>query len=95
MKLSNDLVRHIASLACLGLSEEEVERFSLQLAHILDNVELLGQVDTTGVPPATHIVPLQNVLRADEVSGSYSQADILANAPRLAEKCFKVQTILE
>ena len=95
MKLGHEVVRHIALLACLGLSEEEVETLSQQLAHILDNVELLSKVDTTGVPPASHIVPLQSVFRADEVSESYSQADILANAPRLAEKCFKVQAILE
>ena len=88
-------MRHIAWLARLGLSDEEVEKFSLQLSNILDNVEILQQVDTANVPPATHSIPLQNVLRKDDVAKSYSQSEVLSNAPKQAEKCFKVQAILE
>jgi aspartyl-tRNA(Asn)/glutamyl-tRNA(Gln) amidotransferase subunit C len=95
MKLSHEQVKHIAWLARLGLSEEEVERFSLQLSNILENFEILKQVDTTNVPPATHIIPLQNIFRKDDVAESYSQAEILLNAPKQAERCFKVQAILE
>ena len=95
MRLSYEQVRHIAWLARLGLSEEEVEKFSLQLSNILENVEILQQVDTTNVPPATHTIPLQNVLRKDDVAESYSQSEVLSNAPKQAEKCFKVQAILE
>jgi aspartyl-tRNA(Asn)/glutamyl-tRNA(Gln) amidotransferase subunit C len=95
MKLSYEQVRHIAWLARLGLSEEEVEKFSLQLSNILENFEILKQGDTANVPPATHTIPLQNVLRKDEVAESYSQADILSNAPKQEENCFKVQAILE
>lgn len=95
MKLSYEEVRHIARLARLGLSEEEVERLSLQMSSTLEHFEILRQLDTTGVPPATHTVPLQNVFRKDEVAESYSQAEVLSNAPRQAERCFKVQAILE
>jgi aspartyl-tRNA(Asn)/glutamyl-tRNA(Gln) amidotransferase subunit C len=95
MKLSYEQVRHIAWLARLGLSQEEVEKFSLQLSNILENFEILKQVDTANVPPATHTIPLQNVLRKDEVAGSYSQAEILSNAPKQEDNCFKVQSILE
>jgi aspartyl-tRNA(Asn)/glutamyl-tRNA(Gln) amidotransferase subunit C len=95
MKLSDEQVRHIAWLARLGLSDEEVEKFSLQLSNILKNVEILQQVDTANVPPATHTIPLQNVLRKDDVAKSYSQSEVLSNAPKQAEKCFKVQAILE
>ena len=95
MKLSYEQVRHIAWLARLGLSEEEVEKFSLQLSNILENFEILKQVDTANVPLATHPIPLQNVFRKDEVAGSYSQAEILSNAPKQTGKCFKVQAILE
>ena len=94
-KLSYEQVKHIAWLARLALSEEEVEKFSLQLSNILENFEILKEVDTTNVPPATHVVPLKNVFRKDEVAESYPQADILYNAPKQAEKCFKVQAILE
>ncbi len=95
MKLSHEQVRHIAWLARLGLSDEEVEKFSLQLSNILENFEILTQVDTTDVPPATHTVPLTNVFRKDEVAESYPRTEILANAPRQAENCIKVQAILE
>ncbi len=95
MSLSYEQVKHIAWLARLGLSDEEVERFSLQLSNILENIEILQQVDTANVPPATHTIPLQNVLRKDDVAESYSQSEVLSNAPRQAERCFKVQAILE
>jgi aspartyl-tRNA(Asn)/glutamyl-tRNA(Gln) amidotransferase subunit C len=95
MKLSYEQVKHIAWLARLGLSEEEVEKFSLQLSNILENFEILKQVDTTNVPPATHTIPIQNVLRKDDVAESYPQAEILSNAPKQEGNCFKVQAILE
>jgi len=95
MKLSHEQVRHIAWLARLGLSEEEVERFSLQLSNILDNFEILKQVDTANVPPATHTIQLQNVFRKDAIAESYPQSEVLSNAPKQAEKCFRVQAILE
>jgi aspartyl-tRNA(Asn)/glutamyl-tRNA(Gln) amidotransferase subunit C len=95
MKLSYEQVRHIAWLARLGLNVEEVEKFSLQLSNILENFEILKQVDTGNVPPPTHTIQLQNVFRKDAVTESYPQADILSNAPRQEENCFKVQAILE
>ena len=95
MKLSYEQVKHIAWLARLGLSEEEVEKFSLQLSNILDNFEILKEVDTADVPPATHTIPLQNVIRKDDVADSYPQAEILSNAPKQEGDCFKVQAILE
>jgi len=79
----------------LGLSEEEVEKFSLQLSNILENFEILKEVDTADVPPATHTVPLQNVMRKDDVADSYPQSEILSNAPKQEGDCFKVQAILE
>ena len=95
MKLSHDQVKHIAWLARMGLSEEEVEKFSLQLSDILENFEILKEVDTANVPPATHTIPLQNVFREDATTESYPQAEILSNAPRKADNCFEVQAILE
>jgi len=95
MKLSYEQVRHIAWLARLGLSDMEVETFSLQLSNILENFEILKQVNTANVPPATHTIPLESIFRKDEVAESYSQAEILSNAPRQEENCFKVQAILD
>ena len=95
MKLSYEQVTHIGWLARLGLSEEEVEKFSLQLSKILENFEILKEVDTADVPPATHTIPLQNVIRKDDVADSFPQAEILSNAPKQEGDCFKVQAILE
>ena len=95
MKLSYEQVQHIAWLARLGLSEEEVEKFSLQISNILENFQILKQVDTGNVSQATHTIPLQNVFRKDVVAQSYSQADILSNAPKQSDNCFEVQAILE
>ena len=95
MKLSREEVEHIALLARLGLSEEERERFREQLSHILENFEVLQQVDTTDVTPTAQSIDLQNVVSADEVSPSFPQSQILANAPQQEAGCLKVRAVLE
>lgn len=95
MKLSRDEVKHIATLARVGLTEEELERFSEQLSHILESFAILQELDTTGVPPTSHPVPLSNVFRSDAVEGSYPPEDILSNAPQREDGFFKVKAVLE
>ncbi len=88
-------MRHIALLARLGVDEADLEKFSVQLSNILENFEILQRVDTTGVPPTSHPVALNNVLRDDEVAPSLAPTEILANAPREEEDCFRVRAVLE
>ena len=95
MKLSGDDVLHIALLARLGLTETEVDRFREQLSNILENFEILQEVDTSGVPPTTQPIPLQNVVKDDEAAASLPQSEILANAPRKDENFFRVRAVLE
>ena len=95
MKLNREEVLHIARLARLGLTETEVDRFREQLSNILENFEVLQQVDTTNVPPTAQSIPLQNVLRDDEVAASLPPAEILANAPRKEGEFFRVRAVLE
>ena len=95
MRLSAEEVRHIALLARLGLSDEDVEKFREQLSNILENFEILKQVDTTGVPPTAQSVELSNVLRDDQVAPSCPQQEVLANAPQQEEGHFKVKAVLE
>lgn len=95
MKLSAEEVKHIALLARLGLSEEDVEKFREQLSNILENFEILKQVDTANVPPTAQSVDLSNVLREDEIAPSYPPQEVLANAPQQEEGHFKVKAILE
>lgn len=95
MKLSREEVLHIARLARLGLTESEVDRFSEQLSHLLENFEVLQQVDTTDVPPTAQSIPLQNVTKDDEVAASLPPGQILANAPRKEGEYFRVKAVLE
>ena len=95
MKLSREEVLHIALLARLGLSETEVDKLREQLSNILENFEVLQQVDTTDVPPTAQSIPLQNVLKADEIAPSLPQSQVLANAPRKEGELFRVRPVLE
>lgn len=95
MKLSREEVLHIARLARLGVSDEEVERAREQLSNILENFEILQSVDTDDVPPTAQSLTLQNVLREDEPCDSLPRKDILANAPQEDEDSFRVRAVLE
>jgi aspartyl-tRNA(Asn)/glutamyl-tRNA(Gln) amidotransferase subunit C len=95
MKLSREEVLHIARLARVALTEEEITRMSEQLSHLLENFEVLQRVDTEGVPPTAQSVTLQSVMRQDEVAPSLPPEEILANAPRREGDYFRVKPVLE
>ena len=95
MKLSREEVFHITRLARLGFAEIELDKFQEQLSNILENFEALQQVDTTGVLPTAQSIPLQNVIKDDEVIPSLTQNDVLANAPRREDTFFRVRAVLE
>jgi len=95
MKLSRNEVLHIARLARLGLTKDELDKFREQLSDILDNFEILQQVDTTNILPTTQAIYLQNVLREDEVADSLPQSEVLANSPRREGDFFRVLAVLE
>jgi aspartyl-tRNA(Asn)/glutamyl-tRNA(Gln) amidotransferase subunit C len=95
MKLSRKEVQHIALLARLGLSEDELEKFRHQLSDILENFEVLKQIDTTDVLPTAQSIALQNVFRPDVPKSSCSVEEILANAPKREGDSFKVRAVLE
>jgi aspartyl-tRNA(Asn)/glutamyl-tRNA(Gln) amidotransferase subunit C len=95
MKLSREEVLHIARLARVALTEEEIMRISEQLSNLLEHFEVLQKVDTEGVPPTAQSVTLQSVMREDVVAPSLPPEDVLANAPRREGDCFRVRAILE
>ncbi len=95
MKISRKDVEHVARLARLRLTEEEKEKFGRQLNQILEYVEKLNELDTENVEPASHVVPLKNVLREDEVSPSLPVEEVLSNAPEKKGRYFKVPRIIE
>ena len=88
-------VRHIGTLARLELTDDQVERFSEQLSEILAYVEKLGELDTEGVEPTAHPLPVVNVFRADEPKTPLTSAAALANAPATDESFFVVPKVLE
>ncbi len=95
MSLSREEVLHIARLARVGLSEEDVATFQEQLSEILDHFETLRQLDTEGVPPTSHPLSLESVMRPDEVRPSLPREEVLANAPLADEGAFRVRAVLE
>ncbi|MFZ2087159.1 MAG: Asp-tRNA(Asn)/Glu-tRNA(Gln) amidotransferase subunit GatC [Desulfobaccales bacterium] len=94
MALTREEVLHVAKLARLSLNPEEVDLFTRQLNNILAYVEKLQEVDTDGVPPMAHAVPIFNVFREDEVAPSLSRDEGLANAPAQEEGTFVVPRVI-
>ena len=88
-------VRHVARLARLELSEAELERMRAEMDAILAYMDKLRSLDTTGVEPTSHAVPLRNVMRDDEPRPSLPRDDMLANAPDRAGDFFRVPRIIE
>lgn len=95
MSLTPADVLHIARLARIELSEDDVSRFAAQLSGILDHFAALSAVDTEGVEPTAHPLPLANVMRDDEVAPSLRREEVLANAPDHEEGYLRVRAVLE
>ena len=89
--LSRDQVLYVARLARLELSEDEVERFSGELSKVLDHIETIGELgDLADVEPTSHVITVENVLRADEPRPSWPRETMLASAPDAADGGFRV-----
>jgi aspartyl-tRNA(Asn)/glutamyl-tRNA(Gln) amidotransferase subunit C len=93
-RLSPTDVEHVAALARLALSADEIEQFTEQLTVILDHAQDVAALDLDGVPPTAHPVPLVNVLRPDEVRPSLDRDEVLAQAPEAEDRRFRVPRIL-
>ncbi|HEX6601267.1 MAG TPA: Asp-tRNA(Asn)/Glu-tRNA(Gln) amidotransferase subunit GatC [Solirubrobacterales bacterium] len=87
--IERDQVLHVAKLARLRLSEEEVERMVGELSGILDHVDRIGNLDLEGVEPTSHVVALENVLRPDEPHQSLPRDVALASAPEPQDGAFR------
>jgi aspartyl-tRNA(Asn)/glutamyl-tRNA(Gln) amidotransferase subunit C len=88
-------VEHVAKLARLDLSEDEKSMFTEQLNAILKYAEKLNALDTDGVEPTSHAMPLSNVMREDEVRPSLPIEKVILNAPDEEDGQFKVPAVLE
>jgi aspartyl-tRNA(Asn)/glutamyl-tRNA(Gln) amidotransferase subunit C len=95
MKITRAEVEHVARLARLVLSAEEAETFTGQMDAILAYVDKLNELDTAGIIPTSHAVPVENAFRADEVRPSIGIDNALANAPDRVEGFFRVPKVIE
>lgn len=95
MELSRDDVRKVAALARLKVTEDELDSLASDLRAIIGYVQVLNEVDTTGVVPMVHAVELQNVLRPDVIVEPLPRAAALSNAPRTDGECFLVPAIID
>jgi aspartyl-tRNA(Asn)/glutamyl-tRNA(Gln) amidotransferase subunit C len=94
MKININDVEYVAKLARLELSEEEKTRQLEKLNKILDYMEILNKVDTEGVQPLAHVLPINNVFRKDEVHKTLDREIALQNAPEKAQGMFRVPKIV-
>ena len=94
-KITLKEVEHVARLVRLDLSEPEKERMRSQLDAILTYIDKLRQLDTGGVEPTSHAIPMVNVMREDEVRPGLGTEEMLANAPEREGDFFRVPRIIE
>ena len=91
--ISEEEVRHVANLARLGLTDDEVKKMSGQLGAILESVEQIGELDLKEVPPTANALNLTNVLRPDEPRECLSPEEALSTAPDAVDDLFAVPRI--
>jgi len=95
MEDSRELIDYVANLSRIELAEHERETFRVQIGEILEFIQKLNELDTTGVEPMVHSLHLTNVFRSDEVKPSLERQAALKNAPARSEDSYKVPAILD
>ena len=95
MPLDRTQVAHIAALARIGITEDEIDIYVDQLSGIIDQFEVLNELDTAGIEPTGHAGGLRGVMREDMPSDSLPTDEALRNAPRREGEFFRVKAVLE
>lgn len=95
MKITTELIDHISQLSRLRLPEEEKTKMAGDLEGILAYMDTLNALDTSGVEPLSHVFPVKNVLREDEVQPSMDRGELLKNAPAADDEAFLVPKTVE
>ena len=88
--ISDETIEYVGILAKLELSEEEKEQAKKDMANMLDYIDTLNELDTSGVEPMSHVFPVNNVFREDVVTNEDDRDEILANAPEAKDRAFVV-----
>lgn len=95
MKITTDEVKYVANLAKLYVDEVEAEKLTTEMESIINFADMLSEIDTESIAPTNHAMKVQNVFREDIVEESYSQEDILKNAPSQEGGCYLVPKVVE
>jgi aspartyl-tRNA(Asn)/glutamyl-tRNA(Gln) amidotransferase subunit C len=95
MTITRAEVSHVARLARLGLTDDEMDRLASELDHILDAMQALRQLDTSAIPPTAQVIPLRNVMREDVARPSWPAEEVLQNAPAVRDGQFLVPPVLD
>jgi aspartyl-tRNA(Asn)/glutamyl-tRNA(Gln) amidotransferase subunit C len=95
MAIDKETVKHVAHLARIDLGENELEKFSRQLHDILDFIDKLKKIDIKSIGPTSHILPINNVLREDNLKESLPAENALKNAPQRESNFFGVPRVIE
>ncbi len=95
MNISVEDIKHLLRLSKLHFNQEEVDYYLKDLQKIIEYVNKLSEIDLEDVIPTSHILPLNNVFREDEVRQSMAASEILKNAPDTQENCFHVPQVVE
>ena len=95
MNITPELVEHIADLSRLELADGEKRDMTAQLERIIACMDVLNRLDTSGVEPMSHVFPVKNVLREDEVKPSQDRAELLAGSPAPDQEAFSVPKTVE
>ena len=95
MKITEEMVDYVSVLSRLKLPQEEKTRMTAELQQIVSYMDVLNTLDTADVEPMSHVFPVKNVLREDEVQPSFDRAELLKNAPVPDEEAFLVPKTVE
>lgn len=93
--ITSETIEYVSTLAKLNLNGEEREWAMRDMSRMLDYIDKLNELDTTGVEPVSHVFPVQNVFREDEVTNGDGSGDTLKNAPEEKENMFVVPRTVE
>ncbi len=95
MRITEETVEYVAALAKLKVTEKEKEKVALDLERILEYIETMNELDTEGVEPMSHVLPMKNVFREDEVVNQDNREELLKNAPQRIADSFTVPKTVE
>lgn len=95
MRITEETVQYVAALAKLKVSEEEKQKVAKDLDNILDYIETMNELDTEGVEPMSHVLPVKNVFREDVVINENNRDELIKNAPKKKDGCFAVPKTVE